>query len=262
MIISSTVAYSMPNFSTKKNGKGKKQTIGFTQSAVASNPFAILAKNPNNIANISKISFGLTSSNGKELPEVIGLKSEKMQKLYKTAYKYMSKPNQVQAYRFNPNGTPEVVLANNPHVYQKDGEYYVPNKWSETEPYKIDTSKEQMIMIYDKDDFAVCDGKVFEGSYVSTESYEAGKLEYQKPSDLPYGKIINFTKQAPGAFTVLPEGQKVETLEGVRTIGKGEVLCFDHEGNPYVQPAKRVLSRNIVNSELGIYKLEQLVKQA
>ena len=58
------------------------------------------------------------------------------------AQSYMSKANDVQAYRFNPNGTPEEILANNPGVFQgTDGNYYVPNKWSADEPFLIDSSK-------------------------------------------------------------------------------------------------------------------------
>lgn len=79
---------------------------------------------------------------------------------------YMSKANDVQAYRFNPNGTSEEILANNPSVFMgDDGKYYIPNKWSPNEPYLIDTSKEQMIMMYGGDDMAVCDGAIFKGSY-------------------------------------------------------------------------------------------------
>ena len=31
---------------------------------------------------------------------------------------YKSKPNKVQAYRFNPNGTPDEIIANNPDKYK------------------------------------------------------------------------------------------------------------------------------------------------
>ena len=80
---------------------------------------------------------------------------------------FKSKPNEVQAYRFNPNGTPEEILANNPGVFRgEDGCFYVKNKWDASSPFKIDTTKEQMIMMYDgMNDMAVCDGGVFAGSY-------------------------------------------------------------------------------------------------
>jgi hypothetical protein len=159
---------------------------------------------------------------------------------------YMSKANDVQAYRFNPNGTPEEILANNPGVFRgADGKYYLPNKWSPEEPYLIDTSKEQMIMLYGGDDMAVCDGAVFKGSYVDTQSFKADQaLNYQDPTQLTYGEVVNVTKQAPGAFKVMPEGTKVETLEGTRTVGKGEVVALDHEGNPYVTTPANILKRN------------------
>ena len=34
------------------------------------------------------------------------------------ATQYISKPNEVKAYRFNPNGSEEEILANNPHVFK------------------------------------------------------------------------------------------------------------------------------------------------
>lgn len=159
---------------------------------------------------------------------------------------YMSKANDVQAYRFNPNGTPEEVIANNPGVFRgSDGKYYLPNKWSPKEPYLIDPSKEQMIMLYGGDDMAVCDGAIFKGSYVDTEGFNATQaLNYQDPSKLAYGEVVNVTKQAPGAFKVMPEGTKIQTLEGVRTVGEGEVVALDHAGNPYATTPANILKRN------------------
>lgn len=159
---------------------------------------------------------------------------------------YMSKANDVQAYRFNPNGTPEEILANNPGVFRgADGKYYLPNKWSPNEPYLIDASKEQMIMLYGGDDMAVCDGAIFKGSYVDTEVFHANQaMNYQDPSKLAYGEVVNVTKQAPGAFKVMPEGTKIQTLEGVRTVGEGEVVALDHAGNPYATTPANILKRN------------------
>ncbi len=154
----------------------------------------------------------------------------------------MSKANEVDAYRFNPNGTPEEILANNPGVFRgADGKYYIPNKWSPNEPYLIDPSKEQMIMMYGGDDMAVCDGAIFKGSYV--DNLES--MSYQDPSKLAYGEVGRFTKQAPGAFKVMPEGTKIQTLEGVRTVGEGEVVALDHAGNPYATTPANILKRNI-----------------
>lgn len=162
------------------------------------------------------------------------------------ANKYMSKANDVQAYRFNPNGTPEEILANNPGVFRgTDGKYYLPNKWSPNEPYLIDPSKEQMIMLYGGDDMAVCDGAIFKGSYVDTQAYKAsGAQNYQNPSGLEYGKVVDVTKQAPGGFKVMPEGTKIKTLEGVRTVQKGEVVALDHAGNPYATTPANIVKRN------------------
>lgn len=150
---------------------------------------------------------------------------------------FKSKPNEVQAYRFNPNGTPEEILANNPGVFRgDDGCFYVKNKWDASAPFKIDTTQEQMIMMYDgMNDMAVCDGNVFAGSYVDTAAFKAdGTLAYQDPATLEYGKVINATKQAFGAYKMLELGTEVETIEGVNTIDPGEIVSLDHEGNPYV----------------------------
>ena len=161
---------------------------------------------------------------------------------------YMSKANEVKAYRFNPNGSESEILKNNPGVFKNaDGQYCIPNKWSPEEPYIIDTTKEQMIMMYGSpDDMAVCDGNVFKGSYVDSASFKStGELNYQNPADLKYNEILDFTKQAKGAFNTAKEGTKVQTLEGVRTVGKGDVIAIDHTGSPYVTTAKSVLKRNI-----------------
>ena len=159
---------------------------------------------------------------------------------------YMSKANDVQAYRFNPNGTPDEILANNPGVFRgSDGKYYLPNKWNPNEPYLIDTSKEQMIMLYGGDDMAVCDGAIFKGSYVKTSDFKAnGALNYQDPANRQYGQVMDVTKQAPGAFKVMPEGTKIQTLEGTRTVQQGEVVALDHAGNPYATTPKNILKRN------------------
>ncbi len=175
---------------------------------------------------------------------------------------YMSKANEAQAYRFNPNGTEEEILANNPGVFKDaNGHYCIPNKWNPEEPYIIDTSKEQMIMMYDgTSDMAVCDGGVFNGSYVDTAAFKAtGELNYQNPANLEYGKVVNVTKQAPGAFKIVPESTKVQTLEGVRTVGTGEVIAIDHTGSPYVTTASNILKRNIpLDTEKSVKGFEVL----
>lgn len=176
---------------------------------------------------------------------------------------YMSKANDVQAYRFNPNGTPDEILANNPGVFRgADGKYYLPNKWNPSEPYLIDPSKEQMIMLYGGDDMAVCDGAIFKGSYVDKAAFHAdGALKYQDPTKLQYGQVVDVTKQAPGAFKVMPEGTKIQTLEGTRTVQAGEVVALDHNGNPYATTAQNILKRNTGFSENAAETLNGMVTQ-
>ena len=171
----------------------------------------------------------------------------------------MSKANDVQAYRFNPNGTEEEILANNPGVFAKDGKFYVPNKWNPQEPYLIDPSKEQMIMLYGGDDMAVCDGGVFKASYVNTAKFkENGALDYVEPSAQNYGEVLSVTKQAPGSFQVAPEGTKIMTLEGQRTLKAGEVIAYDAQGNPYATPVKNILKRNTGLSANAMSKLSEV----
>ncbi len=175
------------------------------------------------------------------------------------AEKYMSKANDVKSYRFNPQGTPEEILANNPGVFRgADGKYYLPNKWNPGEPYLIDTSKEQMIMLYGGDDMAVCDGAIFKGSYVDTPAYKTnGALKYQNPTELQYGKVVEVTKQAPGAFKIMPEGTKIQTLEGTRTVQAGEVVALDHAGNPYATTPANILKRNTGFTETALKQLNK-----
>lgn len=200
----------------------------------------VIATESKDITNATKIL--VTRFTNKSTSKVIKAGSPELQ----DAIPYMSKANDVQAYRFNPNGTAKEVLSNNPGVYMKDGKYFIPNKWDANNPYLIDTSKEQMIMLYGGDDMAVCDGVVFKGSYVDTAKFKStGTLNYQTPSQLKYGDIVNVTKQAPGAFKEMPVGTQVETLEGLRTVGQGEVVAIDHAGNPYVTPLKNITKRNI-----------------
>ena len=179
------------------------------------------------------------------------------------ANKYMSKANDVQAYRFNPNGTPEEILANNHGVFRgADGKYYLPNKWSPNEPYLIDPSKEQMIMLYGGDDMEVCDGAIFKGSYVDTQAFKAnGAQNYQNPSSLEYGKVVDVTKQAPGGFKVMPEGTKIKTLEGVRTVQKGEVVALDHAGNPYATTPANIVKRNEGLTATGLKDIAKVDKE-
>ncbi|MBQ8168235.1 hypothetical protein IJZ97_02320 [bacterium] len=92
---------------------------------------------------------------------------------------------------------------------------------------------------------AVCDGAIFKGSYVDKTAYHTeGTLNYQDPSKLQYGQVIDVTKQAPGAFKTMPEGTKIQTLEGTRTVQQGEVVALDHAGNPYATTPANIAKRN------------------
>lgn len=163
---------------------------------------------------------------------------------------YMSKPNEAQAYRFNPAGSETEVLKNNPGVFRNaEGRYCIPNKWNPEAPHIIDASKEQMIMMYGPDDMAVCDGGIFKGSYVDSNAFKSNALNYQDPAKLNYGQIINVTKQAPGAYKVVPVGTEVMTLEGPQVVQTGQVVAIDHAGNPYITPAASIIKRNILSQE-------------
>lgn len=67
-----------------------------------------------------------------------------------------------------------------------------------------------------------------------TRQYQRSPLNYQNPTSLEYGKVINATKQAFGAFKLVELGTEVQTLEGVNIIDPGEIISIDHAGNPYV----------------------------
>jgi len=205
---------------------------------------------------------------------------------------YMSKANDVEAYRFNPNGTTKEILANNPHVEQVNGKFGVQDKWAtqslqdaiksgqteqeaiaslKLDPSKvangkvyhlIDPNKNPMVMIYDEagNDFAICEGNVFKGSYVDTQAFKAdGTLSYQDPTKLAYGQRIQATKQAPGSFVVAPEGTQVQTVsEGIQTVQKGQVIALDHEGNPYVTTVENIVKRNTGLSDSAMQQLYEL----
>ena len=219
---------------TAAQGADDMTMIQATVQAFKAAPEAVKMSGINAQANIATWTTGVVHANSNALRN--------------GQVKYMSKANEAQAYRFNPNGTPDEIVANNPGVFQgDDGNFYIPNKWNPDAPYQIDMTKEQMVMMYDgMDDMAVCDGGIFKGSYVDSNSFKAdGTLSYQNPADLEYGAIVDVTKQAPGAFKVADVGTKVQTLEGVATVQEGQVIAIDHAGNPYVSPAANVAKRNV-----------------
>lgn len=227
------------------------QAAGVEGIEVSNNPVKNVAQVFKSIPNAAKTSVQNIHGNIATWTTGVVHDNSNQMRALKAQYgevKYMSKANEVQAYRFNPNGTDAEIMANNPGVFKNaDGQWCIPNKWNPEAPFVIDTTKEQMIMMYDgMNDMAVCDGAVFKGSYVDTTAFKAdGTLNYQDPSSLQYGQIINATKQAPGSFVQAPAGTTVQTLEGPVTLKEGQVIAFDHDGNPYVQTLANILKRNI-----------------
>ena len=73
-------------------------------------------------------------------------------------------PNDVDAYRFNPNGTPEEVLANNPRIEQVNGGYGTLDKWATgdlTKAMSNGMTQEEAIASLKLDPAKVCNGKVY-----------------------------------------------------------------------------------------------------
>ena len=70
--------------------------------------------------------------------------------------------------------------------------------------------------------------------------------------------MVDVKKQDTGDFKVMPEGNKIQTLEGTRTIGEGEVVALDHAGNPYGTTPKNILKRNTGFSEQAMQNLSKV----
>lgn len=230
-------------FALGTSALGAKGALKVASKAGVDSAANLATNNPiQNLVNCAKVTpeattVCLKNAKGNFLTLATGRLHANCNELREDTMPYKSKPNDVQAYRFNPNGTPEEIVSNNPGVFRgEDGNFYVKNKWDANAPFRIDTSKEQMIMMYDgMSDMAVCDGEVFAGSYVDTAAFKAdGTLNYQEPTTLEYGKVINATKQAFGEFKMVELGTEVQTLEGVNIIDPGEIISIDHAGNPYV----------------------------
>ena len=160
----------------------------------------------------------------------------------------VSKATSADVKKLDLSGTQEEVLArysDSGMFVGDDGNYYIPNKWSANEPYLAKDGN--VLMKYDTDDFAVCAKNIFEKSYGTTESYNSGNFQYSTVDSLKSDAYINATKQAQTKGITLPEGTKVQTLEGPRTVQKGEIVAIDVEGNPYVQPVSKFESKNILS---------------
>jgi len=161
-----------------------------------------------------------------------------------------SKAADTEVYRFNPNGTPEEVLANNPNVsYEaKSGKYYVQTSWGE-KAY-IDSSQEYLIAKYGEGDYNAIAGDVFQETYVDANSYHAdSSRNYINPSELEYGKTITATKQAPAKFVVAENGTQYQSLEGVHTLDENSVIMIDSKGNPYQNTLANLVKRNELTNE-------------
>ncbi len=129
-------------------------------------------------------------------------------------------------------------------IFYKDGNYYIPNKWNADEPYLV--TNDSVLMKYGDDDFAVCASSIFDKTYGTTESYASGNFQYSNADSLSTEEYINATKQAKSSYVKLDEGTKVQTLEGVRTVGADDVAAIDVDGNPYIQPEATFNKKNVL----------------
>ena len=163
----------------------------------------------------------------------------------KDVYHAYSKPNEPKVYRFNPNGTPDEILANNPQV-QYDAaanKYYIQTSWGEKS--YIQPGKEYMIAEYGPGDFNAIEGVEFSKTYVNSKVFaQTGAREYIDPATLEYGKWTTATKQAPVSFKVVPEGTKYVSAEGVHTMQKNSVMMIDGQGRPYQNEIPKLVGRN------------------
>lgn len=170
---------------------------------------------------------------GEGLKVATGLQAPSMyMKIPATAIRFESKPNKVEAYQ--TTGKADGI------VFEKDGKLFVPNKWNPEAPYEVKDGS--IIMIYDKagGDFAVCDPKIFSKTYVN------GDGAYDAMKGIKPGETISATKKAVGGFELVPEGTKVQTLEGEVIVKDGQVVMYDVDGNPYVGDIKNSLfKRNV-----------------
>lgn len=183
---------------------------------------------------------------GEGLKVATGLQAPSMfMKIPATAIRFESKPNKVEAYQ--TTGKADGI------VFEKDGKLYVPNKWNPEAPYEVKDGS--IIMIYDKAeaDFAVCDPKVFSKTYVN------GNGSYDAMKGIKPGETISATKKAVGGFEIVPEGTKVNTLEGEVIVKRGQAVMYDVDGNPYVGDIeKSLLKRNVPVGDKAAEAFEKL----
>lgn len=62
-----------------------------------------------------------------------------------------------------------------------------------------------------------------------------------KTNDKP--QIVNTNEQTTGSFKVVQEGTKIKTLEGIKTVQKGEVVGIDSSGNLYITTPKDIANK-------------------
>ena len=216
---------------TSAKGAQNMNAIQATWQAIKSTPEALKVSGINAKANI------LTWSTGTIHPH-----SNIMRKDVHQAY---SKPNEPKVYRFNPNGTPDEILANNPQV-QYDAaakKYYIQTSWGEKS--YIQPGKEYMIAEYGPGDYNAIEGVEFSKTYVNSDAFaKTGAREYIDPTTLKYGEWTPATKQAPVSFKVMPEGTKYASAEGVHTLQKDSVMMIDGQGRPYQNTIAKLVGRN------------------
>ena len=169
--------------------------------------------------------------------------------LLRKSYEGYSKPVETEVYRFNPKGSTEEILANNPHVSfeTETGKYYVQTNWGE-KAY-IDLNKEYLIATYGEGDYNAIAGDIFQESYVDSGIFNSnGTRQYINPESLEYGVSTKVTKQAPIRFSFAKPGTKYKSLEGIHTLEPESVIMVDSKGNPYQNTIANLLKRNTVTS--------------
>lgn len=168
-----------------------------------------------------------------------------------------------EVYKFDPNGTPEEVLAKNPHVeYEAEtGRYYVKASWGEN--VYIDTSQDYMIATYGPGDYNAIEGLEFSRTYVEPNAYAAdGTKNFINPADLKPGETIQATKASTVRFKPMPEGTRYMSKEGPATLQKDSVVMIDSKGRPYQNTVDFLVENNNGFSEEAMEAIRAISPEA
>ena len=145
-------------------------------------------------------------------------------------------PTKTYKINIDPKSTVEQNLANNPGVSYDatSGKYYVQTSWGAKSCIDPNAPKGYMHVEYGPGDNNAVEGVEFAQTYVNHAKFaNNGTKSYIDPATLkPYESIVA-TKQAPGAFKVVPEGTKYVGAEGPATLQPKSVLRIDGQGRPY-----------------------------